>query len=293
VNTNAQQSLLQVKANQVDFDLFGVPPSAHAGLAREYGINKGQYQVHPLVEVDYVALNTTAHRTFSSLPLRRAANYAIDRGALLRVLGLNAGTASDQVLPPTMRGFRDAKIYPLQAPDFTKAKKLAGSGCGKVKLWSTTDPAGQEQAQVVKSDLGKIGCDVSVRLFQGFQIFAAAGKKGADYDAMFAGWFADYPDPYDFLDILLNGNNIQEENNNNFAYLDDPALNRKLVAASRLTGDRRYETYGQLDVVISSNYAPWVSVDNRNQRDFVAKRVGGYVYQPAFGSADLNLLYIR
>jgi len=59
VNTNVDQSLLQVKSNQIDYDMGGLPPTAHAGLANEFGTNKGQYQVHPLVETDYVALNTS------------------------------------------------------------------------------------------------------------------------------------------------------------------------------------------------------------------------------------------
>ena len=62
VNTNVNQSLLQVKAGQVDFDLGGLPPTAHSQLAPQYGVNKTQYQVHPLVETDYVALNTAAAR---------------------------------------------------------------------------------------------------------------------------------------------------------------------------------------------------------------------------------------
>jgi len=58
VNTNVNQSLLQVKADQVDYDMGGLPPSSHSQLASQYGVNKGQYQVHPLVETDYIALNT-------------------------------------------------------------------------------------------------------------------------------------------------------------------------------------------------------------------------------------------
>ncbi len=64
---------------------------------------------------------------------------------------------------------------------------------------------GQNLAQVFKYNLSQIGCNVNVKLFQGFQIYIAAGTKGEPFDAVFAGWFADYADPYDFIDILLNG----------------------------------------------------------------------------------------
>ena len=60
-----------------------------------------------------------------------------------------------------------------------------------------------------------------MKLFQGFQIYIAAGTKGEPFDAAMVGWFADYADPYDFVDILLNGENVHEANNNNLAYFND------------------------------------------------------------------------
>jgi peptide/nickel transport system substrate-binding protein len=292
VNTNVNQSLLQVKANQVDFDMGTLPPTAHSQLAAQYGVNKAQYQVHPLVETDYVALNTS-RPAFSAVAMRKAANYAIDRPGVLRAFGAYAGVLTDQILPPGMPGFKDAKIYPINGPDYPKANTLAGGKCGAVNLWSTNDPIGQNQSQVLKFDLGKMGCDVTVKLFQGFQIFTSAGNKDAAFDAMIAGWSQDYPDPYDFVDVLLNGNYIQADHNNNFAYLDDPKLNAQLAAANKLVGDSRNEAYGNLDIQVMRNLAPWASTDNRNQRDFVSKRTGGYVFQPANGFADLVTFFLK
>jgi ABC-type oligopeptide transport system substrate-binding subunit len=292
VNTNVNQSLLQVKADQVDYDMGGLPPSSHSQLASQYGVNKGQYQVHPLVETDYIALNTS-RPAFSSVNMRKAANYATDRPGLLRTFGANAGVLTDQILPPGMGGYKDADVYPLHGPDYAKAKALAAGKCGNIKLWSSNSPTGTDQAQVFKYNLEQMGCTVDVKLFQGYQIFTAAGKKGAEFDAAIAGWSQDYPDPFDFIDVLLNGDNIHNENNNNLAYLDDKELNDKLEAANKLTGDARYNAYGNLDVSITEDLAPWASVDNRNQRDFVSKDVGGYLFQPANGFADLVAFYLQ
>ena len=292
VNTNVNQSLLQVKAGEVDYDMGGLPPTSHSQLASQYGVNKDQYQVHPLVETDYIALNT-ARPMFGTVAMRQAANYAMDRPALLRTFGANAGVLTDQILPPGMGGYRNADIYPLQGPDFEKANQLAAGKCGNVKLWSSNSPIGTDQAQVIKFDLEKMGCKVDIKLFQGYQIFTVAGKKGAEYDAAVLGWSQDYPDPFDFVDVLLNGNNIHDENNNNLAYLNDAELNHKLDAANKLTGDARYNTYGALDVQIMRDLAPWASVDNRNQRDFIASNVSGYLFQPANGFADLATLYLK
>jgi ABC-type oligopeptide transport system substrate-binding subunit len=292
VNTNLDQSLLQVKSNQIDYDMGGLPPTAHAGLASQYGTNKGQYQVHPLVETDYVALNTS-RPSFGTAATRKAANFAIDRPAMLRVRGAFAGKRTDQILPPGMGGFKDVKAYPLAGANYAKAKALAGSKCGSIRLDSTTSATGQALAQVLKYNLTQMGCDVNVKLFQGFQLYVADGTKGEPFDAAIAGWNQDYPDPYDFLDILLNGNNIHADNNNNLAYFNSAGVNKQLDQANRKVGPARYRAYGNLDVSITKNYAPWAAYDNRNEREFVAKRVGGYLFQPANASADLNTFFVK
>ena len=133
VNTNLDQSLLQVKSGAAAYDMGGLPPTAPADLAKSFGINKGRFFVNPLVETDYVALNTS-RAPFNNVQLRKAANNAIDRPAMLRVRGAFAGKRTDQILPPGMGGFRDTKIYPIQGSNFyAKAKQLAGNNCGSVR----------------------------------------------------------------------------------------------------------------------------------------------------------------
>jgi peptide/nickel transport system substrate-binding protein len=292
INTDLDQSLLQVRSNQRDYDMGGLPSSAHADLAKRYGKNKGQYQVHPLVETDYIALNTS-RPAFSSAKMRRAANFAIDRPAMLRVRGAFGGQRTDQILPPGMGGFRDAKIYPMKGADYKKAKSLAGSSCKNVTLYTTTTTVAQNLAQVFKYNLTQIGCDVNIKSFVGAAVYTAMGTRGEPFDAGVAGWNQDYPDPYDFLNILLDGNSIHAENNNNLAYLNVPKVNKLLAAANLKTGPARYKAYGDLDINISKNYAPWASYDNRNEREFVSKRTGGYLFQPANASADLNTFFLK
>src|SRR5438067_735195 len=292
VNTNLDQSLLQVKSNQIDYDMGGLPSTAHADLAKRYGLNKGQYQVHQLVETDYVALNTS-RPTFASAKLRKAANFAIDRPAMLRVRGAFAGKRTDQILPPNMRGFKDAKIYPLKGADYKKAKSLAGSSCKGVTLYTATSPTGQNLAQVFKYNLSQIGCDVNVKSFVGFAIYTAAGTKGEPFDAALVGWNQDYPDPYDFMNILLDGNNIHADNNNNLAYFNNGQVNNLLAAANKKIGPARYKAYGDLDIMITKNFAPSAAYDNLNEREFLSKRTGGYLFQPANASADLNTFFLK
>jgi len=300
VNTNLDQSLLQVKANQVDYDMGGLPATANSDLGAQYGVNKanGQYHVNSLVETDYVALNSS-RAPFNSAAMRKAANYAIDRKAMLTVRGKYAGQRTDQILPPGMGGFRNAKIYPIQGSSYAKAAATKGSAsCGNIKLVTSSAGVGPALAQVFKYNLENtghtsMGCNVEVTPKVGFQVYVFTGQKGADFDAAIVGWNQDYPDPYDFLDVLLNGNNIHDNNNNNLAYFDNKGVNTRLAAANKLVGDARYAAYGQLDIDITKNFAPWASYDNRNQREFTAARIGGYLFQPANASADLNTMFIK
>ncbi len=83
------------------------------------------------------------------------------------------------------------------------------------------------------------------------------GTRGEPFDITGEGWIADYADPFDFIDVLLNGKNIHDSNNNNVAYFNDPAYNKKMDAAAKLAGAARYTAYGNLDVDLMKNAAPW------------------------------------
>ena len=91
------------------------------------------------------------------------------------------------------------------------------------------------------------------------------------------GWFADYPDPYDFINILLYGKTIAKANNINTAYFDDPVFNRKMEEASRLVGPARAKAYAQLDADLTLA-APFAVYGNSNAREFVSERIGCPMY---------------
>jgi len=294
VGITPMQSLAQVKSGEADYDMTGVPAAANADLGAMYGVNTpgGQYHVMPLNTVWYIALNTS-RAPFNNANLRKAVNYAVDRPAMSAAQGAYAASPTDQILPPQIPGFRDAHIYPLGGPDYAKAKSLAGGSCGTVKLWSFNTGFGPAWANIFKSNLEQIGCNVQVTLMDRVTQAYKAGIRGADFDALVNGWSQFEGDPYDFLDILLNGNNIEEASNVNVAYFNNSNINGKLVRANRLTGAARYRAYGNLDVEIMTEHAPWVPVSNTNALEFNSARLGGYVLQPSISKTDLNTFFIK
>lgn len=296
VNTDPNQSLLQVKAGQADYDAAALPPSAHDELSKSFGVHRGgahRYFVNPLVGVSYLALNTS-RPALSGLKARKAVNVAIDRPALVRVGGKFAGARTDQILPPGIQGFKDAKLYPIKGADPSRARQLlGGSAAGALTLIHTTSQTSTARAQIVQYNLRQLGWDVKLRPMPFAVALRTAGTRGADFDLYLHSWVADYPDPYDFVNVLLHGANIQDTNNSNYAYFNDARFNKLLTAAARLSGEKRYAVYGDLDVDLMLNAAPWASYQNPNVREFVSARVTNYVFHPVYGSAALNALAVK
>ncbi len=118
---------------------------------------------------------------------------------------------------------------------------------------------------------------------------AKAGRKGEPFDMNLIGWFADYPDPYDFINILLYGKTISNANNINTAYFDDPTFNKRMEDASRLSGAARAQAYAKLDADLV-RAAPFAVFGNFTAREFVSSRIGCKMTAPAAGGLNLVML---
>jgi ABC-type transport system substrate-binding protein len=294
-NTDVNQSLLQVRANQVDYDQFGLPPTAHDDLSSQYGIKKGgdgRYFVNTGINTTYFALNTS-RPALGKLNLRQAVNHAIDRPSMLRVAGKYAGKRTDQILPPNMQGFRDANIYPIKGANPARARQLARGATDEITVLHTTSPTSVARAQIIKFNLEQIGLKVQLKPQPFAVAIKTAGTRGSDFDMFLIAWFADYPDPFDFINVLLDGQNIQAANNSNYSYLNSPKYNKLMNDASKLSGAARYDAYGKLDVDMMANAAPWAPLSNGNVREFISNRVSNYLFHPVYGGAIMNALAIK
>jgi ABC-type transport system substrate-binding protein len=294
-NTDLNQSLLQVRAGQVDYDAGGLPPTAHEDLSSTFGVRKGgngRYFVNTGINTLYLALNTS-RPAFGKVSLRKAVNHAVDRPAMLRVAGKFAGKRTDQILPPNLQGFRDANLYPIQGANPTRARQIANGAKDKITVLHTTSATSVARAQVIQFNLRQMGLDVDLKPQPFAVAIKTAGTRGSDFDMFLIAWFADYPDPFDFINVLLDGQNIQAANNSNYAYFNSPKYNAAMTAASRLNGQARYEAYGKLDVDLMRNAAPWAPLANGNVREFISGRITNYLFHPVYGGAIMNALAVR
>jgi ABC-type oligopeptide transport system substrate-binding subunit len=299
VALEAEQSRQQVEAGSADFAAGGVPPADVNALYSQYGpgsaaaaAGRQQLFVHPMLETDYLALNTS-RGPFADPRLRKAVNFALDRPALIAQRSPHAATATDQFLPPGIPGFRDADLYPLTGPDLTAAQAVLPSGFtgADAVMYTSSGGVGPLIGQVVKANLEAIGIHVTVQQFSAATLNAKCGTRTEAFDICVAGWSADYADPQSFLQ-LLDGATIEDTGNNNLSYFDDSTFNGRIADAELLTGAARHTAFGDLDVDIARDAAPLAPIDNRNSLDFFSERVGCQIYQPIFGM-DVTALCLR
>jgi ABC-type transport system substrate-binding protein len=218
--------------------------------------------------------------------LKKAVNNAIDRIAMINQRGAYAGVINDQYMPPTMRGFKNAALYPSR-PNVARARSLAQGNTrgGQGVFYCANSGAAPPTCQIVQDNLKAIGLDMEIKLFPRAVQFAKTGTRGEPFDLTLEGWHMDYFDPYDFI-FLLDGGTIRPANNVNFSYFNSPAYNRKIAAAASLVGQARYRAFGNLDIDLARNAAPLASFITDNTRHLVSSSTGCYHYHPV---VELNI----
>jgi peptide/nickel transport system substrate-binding protein len=274
VGFTPEDSLDLVERGEADFLADGIPPDHEGRLGSEYGVNVRRFLVTPSVQLDYIALNT-ARPLFSDPRVRRAVNFAVNRPEHVSLRGEHSGIPADHILPPLMPGYRDERLYPLDGPDFERARGELPDDfrSGTCAFYCRDNLAAPHIARGFRECLAQLDIDVDIHLLPDAVLHKRAGTKGEPFDCLLTGWWAEYPDPFVFFNQLLHGGAIRPSNNLNFAYFDHPEYNAKMDFAAQLSAPDRYAAYGELDVDLMRNAPPWIPCNNRTARDFMSDRV--------------------
>jgi ABC-type transport system substrate-binding protein len=262
---------------------FGSAPATMAARAAElkqrYGLNKKQFFAIPGSFVRMFVLNTSRPLFRNNPKLRQAINFAANRTALTRELGVLGGTPTDQFLTPFTPGYRDQHIYPLKSSNLRKARTLAKGHTreGKAILYTTTNPLDVAQAQVLQQNLKAIGLDVEIQQFPGGTLFPKLNTLGEPFDIGRIAWSADDPS---LLNLLFHGRTIGQPGNINWSYFNSPKYNRLLDQAVQLSGPNRNRAYAELDLQLSRDAAPALPLTILNAFTLVSLRVGCIVLKP-------------
>jgi peptide/nickel transport system substrate-binding protein len=278
------QDASRLRLERGETDLGPIPPAATAELLDKYGLNKSRFFIRKNLVQWYLAFNHDRPLFKNNAQLKRAVSHALDRPALARQQGLLAGARTDQLLPIGMPGYRDWNIYSLKGANVKLGQQLAKGHTrdGKAVMYTFNSSHGPTTAQVVQFNLKQIGIDVEIRMFDRVVGHEKSATRGEPFDISYDAWNADYPDPSNFLNTLLDGGRIQADHNTNTAYFNDPSINKRLAQASRLGGQSRYDAYSLLDRDIIKDKAPLAPFLTVMSRVFVGPNVGCFSYHPVY-----------
>jgi peptide/nickel transport system substrate-binding protein len=202
----------------------------------------------------FIALDTR-RPPFDDVRVRRAANHAIDRSAIIENLLQGFATPLNGVLSPHAFGFNPD--LPAYGPDETKAKRLlaeAGYSEGQ-QLTLDVETAYIEIAQALASHLARVGLEVRVRAVSSWNdIRQMWVDEISDRGHMaFLHWGNGSLDPVGIFDPTLRSGG-----RGNFNGYSNPEVDRLLEAAGQeLNREKRVTLYRRAQEIVNRD-APWI-----------------------------------
>ncbi len=214
----------------------------------------------PTNNINYVFFNLEAEPFQGNLDLRKAFAHAIDKESINIIVNDEMATVIDGLTPDNIIGYSDDVTYEY---DVEKAKEyLTKSGYVQGSQPLTIYVSGDQRikvAEVIQSDLGKIGLEVKVQQADFTQWLEKV--RAGEYQFGVIGWTT-ATEPDRFFSPLLHTNSIGGWNFSRYsnARVDEIIDTGKGI----LDNDERAATYKELyDTVMSD--APWVPLFSTNK----------------------------
>jgi len=252
VGVNAELQWLKFESSEIDV-LEAIPPSEFPYVMktpalRALTLNKST------VTTEYLGMNCQMP-PFDDVRVRQAFNCAIDKQKLIAVIN-GRGIMARGVLPPNLPGYDpDVRGYDY---DPAKARALLEQAHfphdPKLPLWFRADQTGEMLAESIQQDLALAGVSVALKPVAWGPLLEAI-RQPKNVQFFMSAWEADFPDPENFLSVLLSR---KQFGSNNDAFYTDPAV-EALLGQAALVSDmkKRYAIYDQAQRIVIAD-APWV-----------------------------------
>jgi peptide/nickel transport system substrate-binding protein len=222
--------------------------------------------------------------------LRQAVNYAIDREAIVKIIG---GTLSrspwSQILSENLLAGQSPDVYAMDVAKATQLVKDSGVATPiNITLANFADNPSPQVSASMKETLEAIGFKVTVKALSADVYYGFLADPKSEYNIGIAGWGQDYADAITFYGpLLLCGQG------SNYGQFCDEGFDAKVAEINALpAGADRDGQFAQLSTDTAKNLAPWATLDLRRKVSFISNRLGNYVWGPSkqfyFGSYFLT-----
>ncbi len=278
VGVDPSVMVLRVESGEADTSLDFIAPADYPRVAGDDAL-KDRMLLSPTPNIFYMAFNTR-EAPYNDLKVRQALSMAVDRDRIVQLLN-GRPLAANGLFPPNLSG--DNPDLPALKYDPEGAKALlkeAGIADGmSTKIYVDTDPADLTVVQAIAQDWATVGVKAEIVSLEFSQILDIMyGDNPGQMPVLYISWYADYPDPSDFYQPIL-----QCKAANNTGGFCDEALDKMEAAAALIPpGDDRWKAYGALEEAINKDM-PWVFVLYGRNFFYSSSRVKDLKPHPVFG----------
>jgi peptide/nickel transport system substrate-binding protein/oligopeptide transport system substrate-binding protein len=213
--------------------------------------------------------------------VRQAFSYAVNTAAIVKNITKRGSQVAHGILPPGMPaydpGLRGYAYDPVRARRLlAEAGYPDGAGLPVVQLWSVHKAASTKaELAAYQQYLAEIGVKVEIHFAPNWPAYKQMLQEGK-LPMFLLAWFADIPDPDNFLSPLLHSASLT-----NRTFYHNPLVDRLLEQARQeLDYTQRIALYHKVEHLVMDD-APWIL-----QRHDVLD----YLYQPYVQGVEINNL---
>jgi peptide/nickel transport system substrate-binding protein len=285
-------------------DIGGVPRNAASSRAKD----RSQIRVNPMPVTAFLFLNVAAP-PFNDRRVRRALNFALDRGRIAKLDGGSiAAKPTCQVLPPQLPGYRRYCPYTRaptpdgrwHGPDIARGRHLvraSGTSGMRVTVWDTRTPQFVvNEGRAAVTALRRLGYRARLRVLPDSTFFTYTNDSRNRAQVIDGGWSLDYPSANDLIGRLacryfVPANGPATTDGSEFC---DQGIDERIAHASALqTTDlpAASELWTRLDRELTRR-AILLPTVTANENDLVSRRTGNYQYNTLWGPLP-DQLWVR
>jgi peptide/nickel transport system substrate-binding protein len=224
---------------------------------------------------------------FASKAIRQAANYAIDKAALVENILQGTAEVAAGPTPPAFAWAHDESLAPYPY-DPDKAKALleeAGYDGSELTFYVTEGGSGMldpiAMGTAIQADLQAVGMPVKIETYE-WNTFLGKVNPGLEGAADMAemAWMTNDPDTLPYLALRTEA--FPDQGGFNSGYYSNPEVDALLEKARTSTDqDERADLYRQMQAIVHDD-APWVFVANWKQNAVTSAAVENFALQPSF-----------
>ncbi len=228
-----------------NLDILSLPASAIKKFRNDPERNRYIIEKTGL-NIYYLGMNCSKP-PFNRKNIRRAVSYGIDRKKILETIYEKRGELAAGIIPPALRYWENPTIPEYNPQYAMKLIKSSRYGGEKIDFYITADKEVVDIAEVIENYLKKIGLNVRIRQLE-WSAYKEALVKGEPH-LFWLSWWADYPDPENFLFPLFHSSNLGARGNR-VRYVN-PEVDRLIELGQKtINKKKRREYYAKGESII-------------------------------------------